>query len=216
MKLSDEFRAEVFNQLEDPQEANSLLQSLPTSLEQLGSIIRKYRLENHVGLRLLHKHYVVSRGEVVMATIEGNTISTRARKNIDCTGRPNAWKLQDSEWCPVELLQEPGEGTTLAEGKEKIEQSPGFLAEMTQKVRELGVANVLGITLLLNGMIAIPAGHTLHEESNELTRTSVSQVIETRSTTPHIHIIDTHWGFPGEILEPVVLAGCGHKPKPDK
>lgn len=210
MKLRHDFTVESFNRLSDPYSANQFLKARESSISELGNIILKHGLENDVGIRLLHKHYDLRGDEIVVATREPSKITIRPRKKMDCTVRPLIWKLHESEWYPVEFVEEHEGWTALSEQTERIAKSPAFLRDLTQKVRELGLSNVLGITLLLNGMIAMPTSYNLYERTDEITRTSILELTDKRVAGHNND--DTCWAFPKGIIVP--LCNCAHKPKP--
>lgn len=119
------------------------------AVNPLLSIIRRYDMEKHVGVRLLHKHNEIFDDELMVEDAvtdsHGFSLVTQARliSDLDDDVVPNSWILTDAGFVPLEfsrkhLLRDPNFGP----GK-----YPEMFRDIANKLRELGLSNTLGVAV---------------------------------------------------------------------
>jgi hypothetical protein len=164
----------TYNRLPEVFEADLKLVSFgrDNALKVLFEIIRNHKLENHVGIRLLHKHNLIFENEIMVegaiSDSEGFALVTQALPISDVDGRvvPNSWVLTDSAFIPMEFSHK----NLVFNSKICPETKPEFFAELATKLRELGLSTVLGPALISSDFVKSnsPGSSTLMIERSAL------------------------------------------------
>jgi hypothetical protein len=202
----DKFEIQHFNSLTGPLEAEETLKRYPGAISTIGSIIRKYGLENDVAVALLHKHFKLNKEEVLLAKKNGDEIVMQPTIPKTATIVPRIWKLLESPsapWTPIEYV-ENDDSKELESQIDRIAQKPQFLQEVSKAIHHYHLADVLGIALILGGMFPVNSGFVFHETTRTEERTSVLALMD-KQVRGTINVVETMWDFSGSPM-----ANCSH------
>lgn len=141
--LSNQFNLEIFNNLPHYNEAKlSVSSSEGLIYQNFSPLIKKYGLSDLVSLCLLHKHFDLKDGEVLLENMNGVESVISPQKSSTCV--PYMWKAGRNAFVPLEFVEYSPE---IAVKVEKVETASAFLQEFFQLLVELKVS-ILNIFVL--------------------------------------------------------------------
>jgi len=147
-----EYNPQVFDQLNRFSIAKKRLAEERKHLLEIGRVICKFNLERLIGVCLLHKHFQLLNEECLVekTTQDGTFHINPFAKDFEQAIVPYTWKAikaQDSQghnWYPVEFISE-----TSVDGLDVLPmQNQQFLNEVADRLDELGLTEVFGLSLL--------------------------------------------------------------------
>lgn len=176
---------ELYNLLMDVEPADELLMTLNKLqiLHDLSAVIRRYRLENLVGIRLLHRHHTLSLGELMLeATLPDRTgqptLTTSAvhRTEVTRVFAPNSWMVFNGELYPMEYSVD----AAVTSAADISVCYADFFREFVGTLAEAGATGLLGPCILRRAFIDIhqPAGNpALVESTDEELRANIVRFV---------------------------------------
>jgi hypothetical protein len=190
----------IFQELNAFQVAKKLLADNRDSINQLGDVICAHNMHEHVGICLLHRHYGLSAQErVVRRFSQGEALIQPERIDEAPDAIPYLWKSDASgdqpRFFPLEFSTYPDAlHAVAARDAEAVANSPQFLADMSQKLSDLGLSNLFGIaTMHSRQAFALQPEDVILESPGDGDRVlwlrPVSASAVTEETT------ETLWGF---------------------
>ena len=146
--ISSLFDHSLFNALPSLSEATEKFAvEKEKSLTELFKVIRRHKLEDFVGVQLLHGHFRIKKGEILVekSTGELESVAKAAPASEIKSCYPTVFKaVRDSKsgsisFAPLEFAA--GNGSAFME---KLSTQEDFLLEFGSKVLELGLESVIG------------------------------------------------------------------------
>lgn len=151
MNYSDLNCPEIYNNLQDVLVADEKLSFMGRNetLSPLCQTILKYRLEDTVGIRLLHNHNHIGENEVMLEREEMDAngtycLTTLAVEQAANKGFANSWKLDKGSYFPLEFSADP----LVANETDKFIGKEDFIKEFNDQLETLGAAHILGPCVL--------------------------------------------------------------------
>lgn len=139
--------ARIYNGLPDVLVASNELSAGNKTevLDTLCKVILKHRLENTVGIRLLHRHNDIAQQELMLESEERDAegrycLSTVAVAQDGTLAAPNSWMLGEDGFQPLEFSLDP---FVLAESGLTVREKE-FYHEFGDTLKSLNVAGLLG------------------------------------------------------------------------
>ena len=139
---------QVFSDLEGPR-SQHLRYKKVADMSPLRSVFHKYNMQNECGLALLHRHYSIAKGEILVEKITSACSTTAPMKLVDAPNIvPHLWKFYDGLWCPFEFLDISGDHEKMATAvsfSEKASTNVPFLLELGKILVTMGLQNLFGL-----------------------------------------------------------------------
>lgn len=134
--LSAPFNFQTFNNLPHYNDAKLFVPSSEALIYQyFYPLIKKHGLSSLVSVCLLHKHFDLNDGEVLLENINSDE-SAISPQNSSVSSTPYMWKAEGNEFVPLEFLEYSPE---LAAKIKRVECAPAFLEEFYQLLIQLKV-----------------------------------------------------------------------------
>lgn len=201
MKVTDTYKPEIFQELNDFPVARQLLKQNQEKLTEVGYIFCRYLLHGQGGISLLHQHFPLDSNERLVKELDGNRFYLRPQVEEDWDGvTPYSWKvefdLKSGEWryYPLEFLRHPSIGAEVKKQAEAIFSHPEFPAELAAKLSELGLTDTFGLTIPHRDAIKLEEGEILVETTDVQTRTLTCFPTLASSIAPE-ELTQTLWKF---------------------
>ncbi len=186
-------------------------------LKSLGRIICDHRFEDYVGVSLLHRHFDINAGEVIVKRFHGRRASIK----------PESWGLADHLIPYLWRIQSDGLGRPQAESleflfadsarskyaakAESVAENRAFLEAMYSYLNQHGIEDVFGIGLIHNE-IPVHANELLMETTNERHRTLTIRPYHSDRISSDVS--ETYWAFhrDSDSVNQVCMWHCkGHR-----
>jgi hypothetical protein len=203
----------IYNQLAEVIEADQKLSSLNKSaiLDSLCDVILKHKLEDRVGIRLLHKHNVISGHEIMLEQEEHDEagrpcLSTFAIERNACTGKYaiNSWALRNDEYVPLEYSIDP----LVVEQSDLMITQKDFFIEFGQALKQMNVDDILGPCIATRSFFAHrPDVEALLVESTDEERRANILRYDMPENYESTRLIQTVWGANAESTSCPTLPG---------
>lgn len=158
MQIGPSVIVDVYNGLLDVAAAEHRLMEMgrDARLDKVLAVIRAFNMSEFVGLRLLHKHNVISQGEAMLESAvtdaEGFALVTRAAdvsRGMSPGFVPNSWVLSDAHYVPMEF----SDATLLADPDVNPASCPEFFAALAQAIRDEGLSLLIGPALIESALV---------------------------------------------------------------
>lgn len=212
--LSTAAVASNYNDLPELDEADRYLKGAGSDaiLTELLGVIVKHDMGKYVGIRLLHKHNVISEDEIMVEyhslEEDGFSLITKATKESDIHRSyvPNSWQYRDGGFVPIEF----SESFLVSDSDINPGKYAAFFAELGDAIKRTGAAEVLGPSLLGSDFIERhrPEGHSILAEmtaqddrANVLRFAKPEPVLSDKS-------VQTHWCVSSSDPTGVVTMTC--------
>lgn len=189
------FYQQVYNNLPEVEASNRIRLADPgfkQNLLKLEEIIRKYGLNDVIGVRLLHKHFNVEIG--VMSERLGKfdrVLSLVTEERIlNEEILPASWIFNESGVVPFEYSIIDYE---LLQARAKIHNAGSFFEEIGEKILELGYRDLLALAIIEKNKLIAQKNETYLERSYVDLKTSVVQT--TNKENLIANGIQTSWSF---------------------
>jgi hypothetical protein len=210
MHVSQQYHQQYFVALPRFQAAKRSLESARVHLEELGSVICRYDLQDHIGISLLHKHFYISPDEQLVKEFVGEEAYIRPRElQKDEHVVPYLWKVEreSATYHPLEFIDTTNRAVRGRKDALMLANAEDFLAEMVDTLCGLGLEDVFGVSTL-HGVGEIP----LSDDEMLLETTDHEQRVLTLAVTSRVgvdlsDITETTWQFTA-ITEAEDLARC--------
>lgn len=207
------YKPDVFDCLEHFFSAKDLLEQAKDNMTQLGAIVRRHGLQKQVGICLLHKHFDLSDNERLVEVFEGNNAYLQPTAEYS-DAIPYMWKVERNEtsgesvWFPLEFVRVTEAVSAAVERSEAVVNNSEFLNEIADKLSELGMTNMFGISILHRDAIQVAEGEILVESTDDEARILTLSSVP-RQDVDSVTLTQTLWQFPhAEGFE--VGAMCTH------
>ncbi len=167
-----------FLSLPDFRTARHSLDRTRGHIKELGKIICRYGLQEHIGVSLLHKHFTISPDEQLIKHFVGNSAYVRPyQQSINDNVVPYLWKFDHNQttgmqsFYPLEFVDTAQRASRGRADAQKFVSSEMFLAEISAKLCALNLEDVFGLcTLHGNGEIILGDEEILLETTDHLNR----------------------------------------------
>jgi len=199
------YHTAVYNNLNHFDEAKMLLPSLEAGVAVLGTIVEKHGLSKLVGAALLHKHFDLNSGEVLVERADGTMSEMAPREQSTTALLPYMWKYSSEGWYPLEFA-EPN--AMDAEKLQNLCSNVAFLAEIGEAIVRFQLEDKIGITIIHREHVSAIDGSTMELtdlESRKLTVLPASAVLPSEDH----YSVKTVWKFGNDQGEDV-CHHCGH------
>jgi hypothetical protein len=172
------YTPDLFLSLPNFQTARRSLERTRGYLKELGSVICRYGLQEHIGISLLHKHFSISPDEQLIKHFVGNSAYIRPySRSIDGNVVPYLWKFEYNQitgvqsFYPLEFVDTTRHALRGRVDAQKFVSSDMFLAEISTKLCELNLENIFGLcTLHGNSEIMLSDQEMLLEATDHVNR----------------------------------------------
>ncbi|MBX9786737.1 MAG: hypothetical protein K2Y08_05305 [Alphaproteobacteria bacterium] len=192
-----------YNSLPEVEDADANVRqipSVPLFLQRAESLVAQYKLEPYVGLRLIHKHFPLSDGQLmieeyhVVDGIPSLVTSPHALEETIMAAIPSSWIFSNN------LKQDPYifEASTDPAVKEaitKLKENPEFFDEMRKLLTEYELLSFFSVAILQRTSLIVHEGQSYLEESYTDPNESIIQVCDDSKISPNA--ITTTWSFKG-------------------
>jgi hypothetical protein len=178
-RLLTEYDIDVFHNLYDFHIARTILRQLGPAVSAVGDLICKYKLESHVAVNLLHKHFDLRDSEQVVRWTEGRTAYMSPRLAGECSEGcilPYLWQLADGRegrsFYPLEFATYDATDAGAARAEIRlIAKNTDFLAELADFLWKIGLEDTFGIAALASrASIVLQPGETMLETTDSANR----------------------------------------------
>jgi len=213
LNIFSEYNAKVFELLPDFRTAKHSLHMNKECLKELGMVICRHGLQEHVGVSLLHRHFYLSPDERLVKDFIGNEAYIKPSKQNNIEVVPYLWQfdqgqnLEDASYNPLEFVIISSRTNRAKTDAETVCNAKAFLLEMSNKIHELSLEHIFGITTLYGtNEITLNDNEILLETTDHINRllklspTSKSDFTITKDT-------ETAWQF-SSVLERDTLLNC--------
>jgi hypothetical protein len=214
--------SETYNGLPDVFWADSQLTALdrPATLDRLAAVILEHRVENMVGIRLLHSHNHLSSGEHMLESEETDRLGESCLATVATAGghpaessAPNSWQWSQGGWVPLEFSVDP-----LVEADyEWIREKQAFSADFAQALEALRATRLLGLAMIRRKFFARTLqGNTALIETTEPVRRANILRFDDASRYDAKNLIQTVWlasDGDDDSLKSSCIPLCGFKCK---
>jgi len=148
MALIAPYSHQVFCDLDGPRQQH-LRHKKVADMGPLRDVFKKYEMQNMCGLALLHRHYAIEEGEMLVEKINSVNSATMPMKAKDAPKVvPHLWKFYRGKWYPCEFLDVSvghEKLETAISFSEKVSTNEPFLLELSQVLVAMGVQNLYGL-----------------------------------------------------------------------
>jgi hypothetical protein len=173
-----EYEGSVFDSLNDFPIARDELESHRERISDLGDIICRHDLQALVGVNLLHKHFDLLSGEIVLRQFDHEGAIMRPIAYSECPNAvPYLWQVANGNdgygFYPLEFVRidDCDWREQSRQAIDRIVGSVGFLDEMAAKIKELAFSDIFGLAALFaRRPFVLDAETTLLETSDEANR----------------------------------------------
>lgn len=202
----------VYNELPDVMDADRTLRDRGKDalLMSFGDLFLRHRVEDYLGLRLLHKHNSLGMDELMLEREERDVDGTPCLTTIaapledEATRSPaNSWAVIGGRAVPLEFSNDRRVAIGLT-GRER------FLEEFDELARLLNTDRLLGICVLQRDFYdkhrSGRGGEILIEETEPDRRANVLRFAD-EGRYPGAKLIHASWAF-RQLSEAEIIAGC--------
>lgn len=192
-----------YNSLPSVEENDKLLKQSPqfqNVLKEAEEIITKYELNDSIGLRLIHRHYLLNDNQVMAEAynLESGTPSLVTapysfEETQEIKARPSSW-IFGSNSQDISLF-ETSTDFAVRETSLKLQKSPEFFEEMGEVIRNYQMKNLLSLAVLKRKSLFAQPGQVYLEINSTDESKSIVQIWNA-SEKPQDSIITT-WSFKG-------------------
>jgi hypothetical protein len=194
----------MFNELPLFRNAKQEIESLRPALAQLGDIIVRHNLEEDIGINLLHRHFDLESGEILLKEVfdDHAVIAPRAAST---PATPYLFKVTSTGLVPTEYIAP----NSMYHGQVSTRMAAlNKCPELFEAITGLGLADKLGI-FLRHQEFAEGSDMAWIEDSAE----GRELVIRKQRLTPNVQqsLTETNWFFKKSMHSPDPQAGvfCG-------
>ncbi|MBD2303175.1 glycerol-3-phosphate ABC transporter substrate-binding protein [Nostoc sp. FACHB-190] len=205
-----EYSSEVFSKLRDFDTAKTKLLEVEKILPELGCIIRKYDLQEKIGICLLHKHFNIDETERLVENFQdGKFYSRPVKYNNELCLVPHTWKLEILSnnvfnWYPLEFGYRNNLDLPIIDNLD-------FFVEMSLTLSTLNMEDTFGVTVLHRDFITLDRDEILIETSDDSQRVLiVSSVKKSIVDKDKDLLTQTIWKFSSNNLEHHCSGHCHH------
>lgn len=209
-----------YNNLLSVQEADEAIKSSPCFqdlLEKVANITKRYNCESYVGLRLIHKHFQIEEGQIMVEDfqeIEGtSSLVTQAQdweEALNTKALPSSWIFsEEGEVHTFETSTDPA----VKNGIELIESHPEMMEEINKELQIHKLNKLLAVALLKRDSLKT-TDNQMYLEKENLDKTILQ--VGNRNDSQARQAVNTSWSFKGsKINKPCikVQTGCSDKEK---
>jgi hypothetical protein len=189
-----------YNLLPDVEWADDKLSSLDKTgvLESLSGVIVKHRLEDLVGIRLLHAHNRIRESEMMIEEEEmdgmgRNCLVTMAKQEPATIAgySTNSWQLCDNEFIPLEFSTDE---MVVAEPN-LLSQNTDFFSEFAAALKKLSVEDILGPCIVKRSFYKNyrPGGPSILVETTDVSRRANVLKFDDKDNYDLEALIQTTW-----------------------
>lgn len=209
-----------YNRLPSVKEADEAIKSsscFQELLEKVANITKRYNCESYVGLRLIHKHFQIEEGQIMVENfqeIEGTS---------SLVTQPQAWeealntKALPSSW----IFSETGDVHTfetstdpaVKNGVEFIENNPEMMDEINKELQTHKLNKLLAVALLKRDSLKTNDDQ-MYLEKEYLDQNKTILQVGNRNDSQAMQAINTSWSFKdskGDKPYIRVQTGCSDK-----
>jgi len=170
-EVDPEFHATHYNSLDPIEKADADLKSevsFNSFLGKVGEIVTAYKLEDYVGVRLIHRHFSLNPGQVMVENFEKvKDVSSLVTTPHDISlarekgAVPSAWIFLDSQLAVFEFSTDPA----VKVGLKKVKDSQGFLGDIRKVIKEFDLQDLISIGVIAKQSL-IAEGDQIYWERN--------------------------------------------------
>lgn len=200
MYIPDTFDARIYNSLMDLGEANTNFKKaseMDQFFHDAGTLILDHKLEDYVGLCLLHKHNLVEDGELMIEQFETvdeqpALVMSLQPQDAPFSKWPAVWKLGSDQqsFSPVEYSTTE----TARAGHERLMAAIDFFRGFRSLLTHYGYENLLGAAIRRSGELKRSEDESIVERCHP---TRVANVLTSEEVSPEDEpgMIRTNWSF---------------------
>lgn len=144
------YSADVYNRLPDLPDAVADMESKPGAIHELRDLIRRFGLEDTVGVAALHKHFPVQDDEQIVEEMgDGASVIQPEKRPVSENPSPYLWKLDGPAedgghvWRPLEFVR----GSPKVRRAQQRLSSTTFLEAAAEILNEYGLKDSIGLTV---------------------------------------------------------------------
>jgi hypothetical protein len=146
-----DYTSDGYNSLPSYEVSQRSLQQHRNIIARLGEVITKYKLEDKIGVSLLHKHFDVPRDKKLVRTREANGVVAKIAENTNKL-LPAQWRLMPFGsiigYAPIEFIDAATFSPAAIQQTFELQWSSAFLREFAAVLKQYGVADTFGIATL--------------------------------------------------------------------
>lgn len=187
------YNAGVFANLHEFETAKHLLSLRRDRIEELLELITNHGMSNEVGITLLHKHFPLFEDERLIRRPLKDRVEVKPERLPTGELLPYMWTLgkadsrQSYGLYPLEFIAAGKHAPAMMKSVAALYQNQPFLFQFLEKLVELNLERVFGLSLLPKGLFKLKRGETLVENDQpgrrlEITVTTKTEVQATSST----------------------------------
>lgn len=170
-------------------------------LEDAEKIVNKYEMEGHVGFRLIHNHFLVGKGQLMVEesqSIKETPSLVTSAQDFDAVKTkkavPASWIVSENpEESPIafEMTTDPAARA----GRKLLKKNPEFMKEMSDLLKDTKFNSLLSVALLKKDSIVAAEDEMYMEISEANPQRSIVQILKADQITKPT--IRTSWSFKG-------------------
>lgn len=199
------YEPSIFDCLNKFSDAKQSLAQHKNTLGELGTVICKHGLQQKVGLTLLHKHFDLLPHERLIESVGDNKMYINPVAGVDEEAiLPYLWKFssevsaknftQNPSCFPLEFQYKSAAKPDDIEAIQALMANSNFLEDIAIKLRDFGLEDVFGLSILHREAIAISEGEVLVETTDHETRCLTLAAVNSRDVCKE-ELTETLWHF---------------------
>ncbi len=196
-----------YNSLPSVEESTAKLQEssqFAPFLKEAEEIVKRFQLDQFVGLRLIHRHYTLDQNQVMAEAYKDvnkvPSLVTSAYSLEDArefNAAPASWIFGSDPQKEV-LLFENSSDPAVKSALRSLSKSPEFFDEIGTSIRQHRLQSLLSVAILQRDLLPAKGNQTYLEVNNSLVNKSVVQICE--DVSKEQSVIPTSWSFHEDII----------------
>ncbi|KGP78118.1 MULTISPECIES: hypothetical protein [Paenibacillus] len=173
MSVIKNYSSLVFANLHEFEIAKKKVTKNEKHLDQLGGLIKKYKLENLVGITLLHKHFNLYEGEKLVRKYSASEFKIGPFTTDDTNIIPYAFAYSKTaidselELYPIEFIVADGEAELYKNHYKELLNQEEFIVEFKNYLQLNEINEVFGLAFLPYHLIKLKPGEILLERDDK-------------------------------------------------
>lgn len=206
--------AKMYNQLQSIELADEQIKKLPdfsSFLEAAGKVIEKHGLTDCIGLRLIHNHFILNDGQVMVENFEEvdsvPSLVTSACSVSEAKGKgaiPASWLFSTFPPSSFELSTDPA----VLKIVKSLEQEPAFLVDMKEVIENYRLQNLMAVAVLKKDFLMAKDKELYLEISDDSLSRSIVQLVKEEDVGLSVITAWKFFSLPGGGVNVREFAAC--------
>lgn len=215
-EIEPDFHASHYNSLPPIEKADEDIKSktfFQAFLNRAGEIIRSHKLEDYVGVRLIHRHFSLNAGQVMVEKFEQiDSVPSLVTSAEDISlarekgAVPSGWIFSKSNPVVFEFSTD----LAVKDGLALIQNSLNFLREMREVIEEFKLEELMAVGVLKKQSVVAEGDQIYWERNYYNSNLSIVQLSDPFEPVKTETMFWTAWRFisEGPITRCVMCYGC--------